>query len=164
MASDYFGGGLSGVHSAFGSAFYSERSLTRGRMARRSQKFGTSSLSVPWPGPETGRSPGSTELQVLPPFLLSPSLLCAPLVFPADLPQILLEQTARYIQQFDKPPTLLGYPVRIQFTWEVLRYMSLSLVAAIITGLKVRPMRGDGGEGWRGELGWDGQENKLKLP
>jgi len=108
MGSDYFSGGLSGVHSAFGSAFYSERSLTRGRMGRRSQKFGTSSLSVPWPGPETGRSPGSTELQIL------------------------LEQTARYIQQFDRPPTLLGYP----FTWEVLRYMSLSLVAAIITGLK----------------------------
>mmetsp|Transcript_20546 Transcript_20546/g.32132 ORF Transcript_20546/g.32132 Transcript_20546/m.32132 type:complete len:233 (+) Transcript_20546:118-816(+) len=46
--------------------------------------------------------------------------------------QILLEQTARYIQQHNRPPTVLGYPV----TWDVLRYMSLSLVAAIITGLK----------------------------
>lgn len=46
--------------------------------------------------------------------------------------QVLLEETARHIQHFERPPTILGYPV----TWEVLRYMSLSLVAAIITGLK----------------------------
>jgi len=46
--------------------------------------------------------------------------------------QVLIEQTARYIQQFDRPPTVLGYPV----TWDVLRYMSLSLIAAILTGLK----------------------------
>ena len=46
--------------------------------------------------------------------------------------QDLLEQTARYIQQFERPPTVVGYPV----TWEVLRYISLSLIAAIFTGAK----------------------------
>ena len=46
--------------------------------------------------------------------------------------QDLLEQTARYIQQFERPPTVVGYPV----TWEVLRYISFSLIAAIFTGAK----------------------------
>jgi len=46
--------------------------------------------------------------------------------------QLVLEQTARFVQQFERPPTVLGYPV----TWDVLRYMSLSLMAAFITGLK----------------------------
>jgi len=46
--------------------------------------------------------------------------------------QLLLEQTARHIQHFEKPPFVLGYPI----SWEVLRYSLISMVGAIVTGLQ----------------------------
>mmetsp|Transcript_85596 Transcript_85596/g.228226 ORF Transcript_85596/g.228226 Transcript_85596/m.228226 type:complete len:170 (+) Transcript_85596:2729-3238(+) len=78
------------------------------RVARRSMATGHVAAPVAWPCAEETDVHKITDLQLL------------------------IEQTARYVQHFEKPPYVLGYPV----SWEVLRYASISMIGAILTGLQ----------------------------